>query len=63
MPEYQTITHEKRLCCKDLAAAIGYHPTYISAMKRVGFQMPHNRGTVSSALAWLEGHTGFRLGK
>lgn len=34
MPETKT---EKRLSCKELAAALGYHPTYISAMKRAGF--------------------------
>jgi hypothetical protein len=56
----QTERSEKRLNCKELAAALGYHPTYISAMRRAGFVMPHNRGTVSAAVEWLEMHQEFR---
>ena len=45
---------EKRLLsCKELAMALGRSPTYISAMRRMGFMMTANRATLEEARAFL----------
>jgi hypothetical protein len=38
---------------KQLAAALGRERTYISAMKRRGFEMPGGLATVAEAREWL----------
>ena len=53
--------HEPALSLKDLAVAIGVSPTYVSAMKKMGFQFTHAmRCQVSAAMAWLAEHPEFR---
>lgn len=39
---------------KELASALRKHVTYISAMKRQGFQMPGRVATLSSAIEFLQ---------
>jgi hypothetical protein len=60
MHEKRTIAHEKRLSCKELAAALAHHPNYVSAMRRAGFTMIGGRATLREALEWLGQHQGFR---
>lgn len=44
---------EPLLSGKELANALGRERTYITAMKRLGFQMPGGRATLTEARAWL----------
>jgi hypothetical protein len=46
---------------QQLAAHLGRHPTYISAMKAIGFEFDYgNRCTLAHALNWLKDHPNFR---
>jgi len=44
---------------KQLAAALGVRPPYVSAMAFSGFPMPGRRATVQQALTWLQDHPKF----
>jgi hypothetical protein len=55
--------NEPLLCVKELAGRLGRNRTYVFAMRRMGFKMPGNVATLSSALAWLESHPKPRSGR
>lgn len=44
----------KLLSVKELAAELGRSTKYVRQMKKRGFKMPGKRGTVDSALKWLD---------
>jgi hypothetical protein len=46
-------TREPLLSGKELAAALGRDRTYISAMKKRGFEMPGGRATLREARSFL----------
>ena len=46
--------HEHQLLSgKELAAALGRAPNYVTAMKNMGFEMPGGRATIAEARAFL----------
>lgn len=44
---------EPLLTCKELAAALKRHVSYVQAMRRRGFKMPGGTATLSEARAFL----------
>ncbi len=41
------------MSCKELAAALHRNVSFLYAMRRHGFRMPGDRGTLQSARDWL----------
>jgi hypothetical protein len=47
---------DELLTIQELADALKRSRRYVSAMRSAGFKMPGDRGTLRSALAWLDSH-------
>lgn len=58
-----TAPTDRLLSVKELAAALGRHRSYVSAMRRAGYrpELPPNWHSLAKAFAWLQAHPGFRL--
>jgi hypothetical protein len=44
----------------ELADALSHHRSYVTDMKKAGFEMPQGFSTLKAARAWLREHPDFR---
>jgi hypothetical protein len=54
---------EPKLNVNELADALRHHRSYVTDMKRAGFQMEGGFTTLNAARAWLRNHPNFRTTK
>lgn len=47
----------------ELADALRHHRSYVTDMKRAGFEMPGGMATVAEARQWLRDNPHFRTGR